>query len=142
MAWRMIALSIALTACSDRSSRSDQVEEAPPTSRRAAAEPPGGPLPQIIAPPISPPDIQGIVTATDSSSIRIEENPSEGSGSPKAIVQLTDRTIVLFRSGQTTEPAELTVGHNVSVWFSGSELESFPVQATADTITIEPSGSI
>ena len=91
--------------------------------------------------PRTPPEIRGIVTAADAGSVRVEANPAEAAGSPKAVVRLTSETLVVYRNGDPAEAEELTVGHNVSVWFTGPVMESYPVQATAAAVVIEPIGT-
>ena len=130
--WRLIVLPVALGACLDRNPVPEARDPAPP----AATEP------ASLAPPGSPADIRGIVTAADPGSIHIEADPSLESGSPKAIARLTPETVVLYRSGEAGDPADLTLGHNASVWFTGPVQESYPVRAAAGTIVIEPAGSI
>ncbi|MEX2582347.1 MAG: DUF3221 domain-containing protein [Gemmatimonadota bacterium] len=110
---------------------------------RAVPEPsPQGSAPSTPArtsEPAQPPAIRGIVTGVEDGSIRVEENPAEESGSPKASISVTPETVVLYRGGDIAAAAELTIGHNVSVWFTGPVAESYPVQAAAETIVIEPS---
>lgn len=97
----------------------------------------GTPAPPI---PDAEPSIRGIVTATADGSVQVEANPADESGTPKAVVRLTPETEVAYRAGGAARTDELTVGHNVSVWFEGPVAESYPVQATAATIIIEPAG--
>ncbi len=74
----------------------------------------------------------------EAESLRVEANPSEESGSPKAVVRMRPETSVAYRSGEPSRTRDLTVGHYVSVWFEGPVMESYPVQGTAGTIVIEP----
>lgn len=90
--------------------------------------------------PAGEPAIRGVITAKDSSSVRVEANPAEETGSPKAVVRLAPETAVLYRIGDRGDPEDLTLGHNVSVWFVGPIMESYPVQGTAAVIVIEPVG--
>lgn len=92
--------------------------------------------------PSDPPGILGVVTRADGATLRIETNPAEEYGSPKAVVRITPETRILYRSGQVAAASDLTIGHNVSAWFSGPVMESYPVQTTAGTVVIEPTGSI
>ncbi len=88
--------------------------------------------------PEAPADLRGIVTAREAGSVRVEVNPTEDDGSAKAVVELDRSTRVLYRNGEVTSSQELTIGHNVSVWFTGPVRESYPVQGEAATIVIEP----
>ena len=85
--------------------------------------------------PITPPSIIGRVTAIALPMIVVEENPAEPHGSAKASVRVTDGSQVL-RQGKVVDIAELQVGQQVKVWFTGPVMESYPLQATAGTIVI------
>ncbi|MEX2569977.1 MAG: hypothetical protein WD737_01630 [Gemmatimonadota bacterium] len=108
----------------------------PPQTAAPAPDSPGA----FMNAPTEPPDIQGIVSSTDSGTILIETNPLDESGSPKAMVRLTPETAVMYRGGDAASRGELTIGHNVSAWFQGPAMESYPLQATGATIVIEPAG--
>ena len=70
-----------------------------------------GPEPAI---PTEAPYIHGVVTASSSTEIRVEEDPSEPSGSAKAIFRLADSTAVLHRSGEPAARSDLVTGTIVS----------------------------
>ena len=95
-----------------------------------------------LAVPAGEPSIRGIVTEVSGESVRIEADPAAASGSAKAVARVGAGTRVLYRGGEPASLADLTIGHNVSVWFTGPVMESYPVQAAAETIVIEPVGSI
>lgn len=95
---------------------------------------------RAVAIPASDPGIRGVITAKDSSSVQVEANPTEESGSPKAVLRLTPETAVVYRLGERGDLEDLTVGHNVSVWFEGPVAESYPLQGTAAIIVIDPAG--
>lgn len=103
---------------------------------RAAA--PSAQAPRAATPPVEPPDIRGIVTAVDTLSVRIEEDPTAQSGSAKAVVHLRSQTRLLYRDGRFATSADLVRGHRVSAWFAGPVMESYPVQTSASVIMIEP----
>jgi hypothetical protein len=116
----LAAAGIALSgACSPRDGAG------PPASARAAAL------------PDEPPAIRGLITAIADGRARIEERPEEQWGSAKAVVRL-DGTHVVHRSGSAATVGDLAVGQRVSAWFRGPVAESYPVQATADVVVIEP----
>lgn len=89
--------------------------------------------------PATSPSITGTVTAVGPGrSLRIEEVPGEASGSQKAQVRVPDGVVILDRSGQTRTLVDIHEGAIVSAWFTGPVAESYPVQATASAIVIEP----
>ena len=88
--------------------------------------------------PTDAPTIQGIITATAGNSIRVEENPADESGSDKAMLNITDNTRILRRSGETAGMSDLATGLRVSAWVTGPVAESYPWQGAASTIVIEP----
>lgn len=87
--------------------------------------------------PRTMPSIIGQVTAVNLPTIVVEEKPTEPHGSPKARVKTTNETKVFVRDGGVVSGAELHVGQQVKVWFTGPVMESYPVQATAGVILIE-----
>lgn len=89
--------------------------------------------------PCTPPSIIGQTTAIALPMIVVEEKPTEPHGSAKARVRITDGTKVLRRGEGVVSAAELRVGQQVKVWFTGPVMESYPLQATAGVIIIEPS---
>lgn len=82
------------------------------------------------------PSLVGVVTALRLPVIMVEEKPSETSGSAKASVRITERTLI-SRGGKSLAPDGLKVGQRVSVWFQGPVMESYPMQATAGVIVVE-----
>ena len=86
--------------------------------------------------PDGPPSITGTITAIADGRARIEAHPGEGSGSPKAVVQLAGARI-LRRSGGTAAVGDLAVGQRVSAWFTGPVARSYPEQAVAAAVVIE-----
>lgn len=89
--------------------------------------------------PRTTPSIIGQVTAIVLPTIVVEEKPTEPHGSAKASVRITDGTQVLRRGEGVVGATELRVGQQVKVWFTGPVMESYPLQATAGMIVIEPS---
>lgn len=84
--------------------------------------------------------IRGTITHRGADRILIEEEPLDSSGSAKASVRLTSATRVLRGGGETGRRDDLTVGQEVSAWFDGPVMESYPVQATASAVRIESEG--
>ncbi len=89
--------------------------------------------------PRTTPSIVGQVTAIALPTIVVEEKPNEPHGAAKAGVRITDSTRVSRRGKGVVGVTELRVGQQVSVWFTGPVMESYPLQATAGVIVIEPS---
>lgn len=88
--------------------------------------------------PSSPPSVTGTVTEIGSDGrIRIEENPSEPSGSQKFVVRLSDGATILTRGGVAMKAGDIAVGSRVSAWLVGPVMESYPAQGTANVIVIE-----
>jgi beta-N-acetylhexosaminidase len=95
--------------------------------------------------PRTPPSIAGTITAADPAgehlgSIRVEAVPGEEAGSDKAVVRIEQGTALVNDSGQRIGLSQLKVGRKVRVWFTGPVRESYPVQADAATIILEPAG--
>jgi hypothetical protein len=59
-------------------------------------------------------------------------------GADRAAVRVHAGTRLRFASGQAATPADLQVGRNVRAWFDGPVMESYPVQASAGAIVIDP----
>lgn len=89
--------------------------------------------------PRTTPSIVGQVTAVALPTVMVEEKPTEPHGSAKAGVRITDVTQVLRRGEGVVGATELRVGQQVKIWFTGPVMESYPLQATAGMIVIEPS---
>jgi hypothetical protein len=87
--------------------------------------------------PAEAPFLRGVVTAIDGADVRIEENPADQAGSPKAVLRLTPETDIFWRSGDQANPSDLRLGTRVSAWTRGPVMESYPVQGTAGTLMIE-----
>ena len=85
------------------------------------------------------PSITGQVTAIALPVVVVEENPTEPHGSAKARVRITEATQVLREGEGIVGVTKLGVGQQVTVWFTGPVMESYPLQATAGVIVIEPS---
>jgi len=83
------------------------------------------------------PSIRGTITRVTADRILVEEEPLDSSGSAKARVRLTGSTRVLRGSGEAARREDLRVGQQVSAWFAGPVMQSYPVQATASALRIE-----
>lgn len=88
--------------------------------------------------PHTAPSITGQVTAIALPVIRVEENPAESHGSAKAFVRITNDTQLLRSEEGDLSVSDLQVGQLVKIWFKGPIMESYPLQATAGVIYIEP----
>ena len=91
--------------------------------------------------PLIGPSMTGRVTATNRSgerigSIRVEANPADSSGSPKAVVRITQTTTVL-RADRKGDFNDLRVGDWVRVWFVGPVMESYPVQVQGGVVVVD-----
>ena len=95
--------------------------------------------------PATPPSIAGTITSVDIDgehlgSLRVEAVPGEEAGSDKAVVRIEQRTALLNDSGQKVGLSQFKVGRKVRAWFTGPVRESYPVQADASTVILEPVG--
>jgi hypothetical protein len=88
--------------------------------------------------PDTKPDIHGVVTASEGVRIRIEENPHDATGSNKASLRIEPRTVIRRRTGEPAAAGDLVIGTRVSAWYEGPVMESYPLQALARVIVIEP----
>lgn len=92
--------------------------------------------------PAGPSDIAGRITlltpaGTYGGTIRVETNPADASGSPKAIATVNGATIVFLTDKQEGDFRQLAVGQWVRVWFAGAVQETYPVRGTAATVSID-----
>ncbi len=95
--------------------------------------------------PDTPPSIAGTITSVDIdgehlASLRVEAVPGEEAGSDKAMVRIEQGTHLLNASGQKIGLSQFKVGRKVRAWFTGPVRESYPVQADASTLILEPAG--
>lgn len=70
----------------------------------------------------------------------VEQIATRSAGYPIAWISVSSSTAILVRSGGQTSrgtAADLAVGADVQVWFTGGVRESYPVQADAGTVLIE-----
>ena len=88
--------------------------------------------------PSEAPYIQGAITSVKEGQILVEENAAEASGSAKASLRLTGTTRILRRTGAAARPSDLRVGQQVRAWVAGPVMESYPAQAVAAVIVMEP----
>lgn len=83
--------------------------------------------------------ITGFITDLSGTTVLIEENPVEQSGSAKAYVEITAETQIFREQGGElvpVTPEDLEIGQLVEATFVGPVAESYPVQATAGSITV------
>ncbi len=96
-------------------------------------------------PPSREPDTTGLITvvADGTTTILVEERPHEAAGSAKTAVRITSDTRVWRLDGgmARAQPADLRVGITVRVWFDGPVLTSYPGQARASDVAIDPSAT-
>lgn len=95
--------------------------------------------------PRGPASIAGRVTAVQRAgeqigAIRVELRPADSTGSPKAVVRVTQGTEILTLASARADFGTLRVGQWVRVWFTGPVRESYPVQADAATIVVDSLG--
>jgi hypothetical protein len=95
--------------------------------------------------PATPPSIAGTITSVDIDgehlgSLRVEAEPGVEAGSDKAVVRVEQATALLNDSGQKIGLSQFKVGRKVRAWFTGPVRESYPVQADASTVILEPAG--
>lgn len=99
---------------------------------------------------ISQADIRGVITSAQKfdaqsasqgkiGSLLIEGVNEADTRYDKASVRITDQTRILSQSGNVMSPTtfeELRVGQRVQATFTGSVLQTYPVQATADEVVL------
>ena len=97
------------------------------------------------APPTREPDTTGLIThvSDDGGTILVEERPQDVSGSAKTSLRITSDTRVWRLDGNATRAgaADLRVGIAVRVWIDGPIATSYPGQAKAGDIAIDPKGT-
>lgn len=105
----------------------------------ACASPGAGPVPEeaadIIGSITDRRDVQGVV------SVRIEQDSMRSAWYPVAQVRVGSETRVLRRTAGGSVPSGadyLRVGTRVQAWFTGPVMRSYPAQATARLVVIEP----
>lgn len=100
----------------------------------------------LPGPPDGDPSIRGAITVITPGegglgAILVEGPAGEGTSYDKASVNITGDTKLLLQRadgyGRITF-ADLKEGDAVEVWFTGAVAESYPVQATADTVVVVP----
>ena len=96
--------------------------------------------------PTTPAGITGRITSVFPTgpfkgTIRVEFNPGNPNDGPKAIVNVTTLTTILTVARDEVDFRSLSNGIWVRVWFDGAVAESYPLQGTAGTITIDSLGS-
>lgn len=93
-----------------------------------------------LAAPTDAEGISGVVTLRDEGGrLKVEENPAEPTGSAKAVVSVAGARVYRRADGAQITASAIQVGDRVTVWFTGPVRESYPVQAQAGVIAVEPS---
>ena len=95
--------------------------------------------------PDTEPSISGVITSVDQQGehrgiLRIEADPDPAAASDKAVVTVRPQTQLVDDAGQKVGFAQFKVGRKVRAWFTGPVRESYPVQADAATVLLEPPG--
>lgn len=90
-------------------------------------------------------DIAGRITLISTTtafagSIRVESDPTDNAGSPKAVVSVDGVTQVFLLDGTRGGFRSLSVGDWVRVWFDGPVQETYPVRGVAGTVVIDSVG--
>lgn len=100
----------------------------------------GTPAPGEEALPQKPPGIAGTITSIGEGgrSVLVEARPGEKSGSPKALVRITEDTRLLDAKCEPLQPGTLKAGLQVHVWFKGPVAESYPAIGTGAVIQVLP----
>lgn len=80
----------------------------------------------------------GRIEASQGGSLMLVATSVQPAGADRAAVRVHAGTRLHFASGQAATPGDLQVGRNVRAWFDGPVMESYPVQASAGAIVIDP----
>lgn len=80
----------------------------------------------------------GRIATRDANSVLLVATSVQPAGSDQASVRVREDTRLLHASGAPATMADLQVGRHVRAWFDGPVMESYPVQATAGAIVIDP----
>ena len=70
-------------------------------------------------------------------SVRVETNPAQASGSPKAVARVDDFAMVRLPGNADADFRALAVGQWVRLWFDGAVMESYPVQGVARAVAVD-----
>ena len=81
-------------------------------------------------------DVRGEITRIRANEVTVEELPGESRGA-KAVVTLTDDTVIESKSGSRLRAGDLREGQTVGVWFDGQVMQSYPLQGTASRIVVD-----
>ena len=93
--------------------------------------------------PDTPPSIAGTITSVDQQGehrgvMRIEADPAQPEGSDKAVVTIDQKTALIDDAGKKIPFSQLKNGRKARAWFIGPVRESYPVQANASIVILEP----
>ncbi|MGH8029306.1 MAG: DUF3221 domain-containing protein [Arenimonas sp.] len=80
----------------------------------------------------------GRIASRESASILLVADSVQPAGADRAYVRVLAGTRLLRSTGEPATEADLQVGRHVRAWFDGPVMESYPVQATAGAIVIDP----
>jgi hypothetical protein len=79
--------------------------------------------------------MRGLVAATTPDGRYLIESPAGSPGVGKCVVRITPDTELINVDGTAIE-LPLAVGSEVSVWFTGPIMKSYPAQATASRLVV------
>jgi hypothetical protein len=102
-----------------------------------------GLAPGALAAPPEPAYIRGVVTARAAGGAADRVLVETGAPRPehpvdKAWVTVAPTAALRWKDGRPARADDLTPGRVVSVWVTGPELRSYPVQVTAAFVTLAP----
>ena len=80
----------------------------------------------------------GRIAARNEATVLLVATSMQPAGADQASVRVPAGTRLVHASGASATMADLQVGRNVRAWFDGPVMESYPVQASAGAIVIEP----
>lgn len=82
--------------------------------------------------------VTSVTTTSDLSvSVRVEANPADQSGSPKAILRVDDFTLVQLPGNIEADYRAVATGQWVRVWTTGAISDSYPAQGIASAVAID-----
>ena len=80
-------------------------------------------------------NMRGVITRVNVDGRYLVESPEGSPGVGKCVVRVTPETELISAAGTAIE-SSLEVGTDVSVWFTGPVMKSYPAQATAARIYV------
>ena len=91
-----------------------------------------------VAPPADQAYIRGVVTTVDADRVLVEgESPLPEHPLDRAWVTIPREATLRWYDGRSARSRDVVPGRVVTVWVTGAELRSYPVQVTAVYIALE-----